>query len=81
MQPAYREGDVVVFSPLADVVDGCDCFVRLEPDHETTFKRIFIDDTTGRIRLQPLNANYAPRTIDREHVAGLYRAVWRMSRV
>ena len=81
MQPEYREGDVVVFSPLADVVDGCDCFVRLEPDHETTFKRVFVDEAAGRIRLQPLNPKYEPRTVDREQVAGMFRAVWRMSRL
>ena len=81
MQPAYQEGDVVVFAPLADVVDGCDCFVRLEPDHETTFKRVFLDEATGRIRLQPLNPDYPARVVDREHVAGLFRAVWRMSRL
>ena len=84
MTPDYRPGDIVVFSPLADVVDGCDCYARLEPDHETTFKRVYFerdDDAGERIRLVPLNAAYPVRTVDREQVAGLYRAVWRMSRV
>lgn len=80
MEPEYREGDVVVFSPEADVVGGCDCFVRLEPDHETTFKRVFFD-AEGEVRLQPLNPRYPSRVLDREQVAGLYRAVWRMSRL
>lgn len=81
MQPEYGEGDIVVFSPLADVVDGCDCFARLEPDHESTFKRVFLDLEHNTIRLQPLNKAYPSRTVDREQVAGLYRAVWRMSRI
>ncbi|MCC6680052.1 MAG: helix-turn-helix domain-containing protein [Phycisphaeraceae bacterium] len=81
MEPAYREGDVVVFSPLADVFDGCDCFVRLEPDHESTFKRIFFDGGGSMIRLQPLNPTFAPRIVKRGHVAGLYRAVLRISRL
>ncbi|WP_428387551.1 helix-turn-helix domain-containing protein [Mucisphaera sp.] len=81
MEPAYREGDVVVFSPEADVVDGCDCFVRLEPDHDTTFKRVFFDEGGKLVRLQPLNAAYPPRVVEREGVAGLYRAVWRMTRL
>ncbi|QDU72774.1 helix-turn-helix domain-containing protein [Mucisphaera calidilacus] len=80
MEPEYREGDVVVFSPESDVVDGCDCFVRLEPDHETTFKRVFFDGE-GEVRLQPLNPRYPARVLEREQVAGLYRAVWRMSRL
>jgi repressor LexA len=82
MQPEYREGDVVIFSPRAKVTDGCDCFVRLEPDHESTFKRIFFDDKKGRIiRLQPLNNRFPSRTVDREQVAGLYRAVARMQKL
>jgi SOS-response transcriptional repressor LexA len=83
MEPDYREGDIVVFSPQADVTEGCDCFARLEPEHETTFKRVFFEGEAGseRIRLQPVNQNFPPRTLPREAVAGLYRAVWRMSRL
>jgi phage repressor protein C with HTH and peptisase S24 domain len=81
MMPEYREGDIVIFSPLAKVVDGCDCFVRLEPDHETTFKRVFIDEAEGTIRLQPLNPVFPPVLRRRDEVAGMYRAVWRFSRL
>ena len=83
MIPDYNEGDIVVFSPRAEIKDGADCFVRLEPDHHTTFKRVFFEADQGqrkgsRIRLQPLNARYAPTTLPREQVSGLWRAVWRM---
>ncbi|MFN3166024.1 MAG: S24 family peptidase [Phycisphaeraceae bacterium] len=81
MLPEYRAGDVVVFSPLADVVDGSDCFARLEPDHESTFKRVFFDHDADTIRLEPLNRDYPTRTVARDQVAGLFRAVWRMSRL
>lgn len=82
MEPQYREGDIVVFSPAAATPDGCDCFVRLEPDHETTFKRVFFEGEEGRmIRLQPLNERYQARVVDREQVAGLYAAVYVMRRV
>jgi len=81
MLPEYRDGDVVIFSPLADVIDGCDCFVRLEDSHETTFKRVYLEEEGRRIRLQPLNPRFAPQTRPREEVAGVYRAVWRMSRL
>ncbi len=43
MMPDYREGDIVVFSPARDLRDGMDCFVRLEPDHQSTFKRVFFE--------------------------------------
>ncbi len=79
MLPDYQEGDVVVFSPAAEVVDGCDCFVRLEPDHACTFKRVFFDN--GSLRLQPLNPKFPPQTVKRQEVAGMYRAVWRFQRL
>ncbi len=81
MEPNYREGDIVVFSPEAAFESGCDYFVRLEPDHESTFKRVFIEGEGGSetIVLQPLNAKFPPRVVKRENVSGMYRAVWRMS--
>lgn len=84
MLPEYREGDVVVFSPAREVTSGSDCFARLEPDHETTFKRVFFEpgpDGATQIRLQPLNSIYPPRVVPREGVAGLYRAVTVMRRL
>lgn len=84
MLPEYREGDIVVFSPLRDVSSGMDCFVRLEPDHESTFKRVYFEvgaEGEALIRLQPTNSAYPPRVVAREDVAGLYAAVSVMRRV
>lgn len=81
MMPNYQAGDIVVFSPLADIVDGCDCFARLEPDHESTFKRVFFEADQNAIRLEALNPEYGSRIVERDQVAGLFRAVWRMSRL
>lgn len=83
MLPEYRQGDVVVFSPARDVCNGDDCFARLEPDHETTFKRVFFEGESGeeQIRLQPLNPAYPPRVVPRDQVAGLYAAVTVMRRI
>ena len=81
MAPEYVEGDVVVFSPERDAQDGSDCFVRLERDGETTFKRVYFERGAGEdegeaiIRLQPLNARYPAKRVRREEVAGLYAAV------
>ena len=81
MQPGYGEGDIVVCSASAKVEDGSDCFVRLEPDHESTFKRVYFDQGAGTIRLQPLNPDFEARVVKREQVAGMYRAVWKFSKV
>jgi len=80
MAPDYREGDIVVFSPAREIADGDDCFARLTPeagDDESTFKRVYFerDGERERIRLQPINSRFRPRVLDREEVAGLYRAV------
>jgi SOS-response transcriptional repressor LexA len=84
MLPTYAEGDIVIFSPAKPVRSGTDCFARLEPDHETTFKRVYFEvDARGRemIRLQPLNSAYPPRLVEREGVAGLYAAVSVLRRI
>lgn len=78
MEPSYQQGDIVVFSPLKAVKNGSDCFARLEPDHETTLKRVYFEtDAEGNelVRLQPLNSAYPPRVVKREQVAALYAAV------
>jgi repressor LexA len=45
MEPVYREGDIVVFSPMTATVDGSDCFVRFERNEESTFKRVYFEAT------------------------------------
>ena len=76
MQPDYREGEIVVFSPVLPTPSGSDCFVRLVRDNEVTFKRVYLEDEGETIRLQPLNNAYAPRSVDREDVAGMYAAAY-----
>jgi len=78
MEPEYRAGDIVVFSPARNVRSGADCFARLEPDHETTFRRAFFETCEGdaeRVRLQPINPKYPPLVLPRGRVAALDAAV------
>ena len=74
MEPKYFQGDIVVFSPAAEVQNGDDCFVRFTQPHETTFKRVFFEKGK-KIRLQPRNDKYAPNIVDGARVNGIYRAV------
>ena len=68
------------FSPGLPTPSGSDCFVRLERDNETTFKRIYLEDDRRTIpfrgRLQPLNGAYPPRSVEREDVTGLSAAAF-----
>ena len=74
MEPKFREGDIVIFSPAAEVHNGDDCFVRFAMPHETTFKRVFFEKK-DQIRLQPRNENYSPTTIEGKRINGIYRAI------
>ncbi|MCE7975328.1 MAG: XRE family transcriptional regulator [Leptolyngbya sp. PLA1] len=77
MLPEYGAGDVVIFSPAVSVRSGMDCFARIEPDHQTTFKRVYFDEDAGGtlVRLQPLNPAYPATRYPRDRIAGLYAAV------
>ena len=73
MEPKFCEGDIVVFSPAAEVHNGDDCFIRFAQPHETAFKRVFFEPD-NKVRLQPRNENYSPIIIDGKRINGLYRA-------
>ncbi len=74
MEPKFHEGDIVVFSPAAEVNNGDDCFVRFEMPHETSFKRVFFE-SKKKVRLQPRNEEYSPIVVESKRINGLYRAV------
>ena len=74
MEPKFREGDIVIFSPAAEVHNGDDCFVRFTMPHETTFKRAFFE-SDNKVRLQPRNEKYSPTIVEGNRINGLYRAV------
>ncbi|MBN1765238.1 MAG: helix-turn-helix domain-containing protein [Sedimentisphaerales bacterium] len=80
MEPKFQEGDIIIFSPQAEVRNGDDCFVRLTDPHETTFKQIFFEEN-GNIRLQPRNHSYTPQILPREKINGLWRAVIKYERL
>jgi repressor LexA len=74
MEPKFCEGDIVIFSPAAEVHNGDDCFLRFAMPHETTFKRVFFEPD-NKVRLQPRNEKYSPMIIEGKRINGLYRAV------
>ena len=74
MEPKFVEGDIVVFSPAAEVHSGDDCFVRFAMPHETTFKRVYFEKKK-QIRLQPRNDKYPPTIVENNRINGIYRAV------
>jgi SOS-response transcriptional repressor LexA len=77
MEPKYREGDLVIFSPNTEPHDGDDCFVRFAADNSTTFKR-FRTTPNGRIRLMPINGKYPAEEYDPRDINGLWPATIRV---
>lgn len=80
MEPKFYEGDIVIFSPAAEVHNGDDCFIRFTGPHETAFKRVFFEPD-NKVRLQPRNDNYSPLIIGGKRIDGLYRAVIKYERL
>ena len=80
MEPRYQQGDVVIFSPAAEVSNGDDCFIRFKSPHETTFKRVFFEGD-DKMRLQPRNEKYPPIIVTEDRIDGIYRAVVRYERL
>ncbi len=80
MEPNFREGDIVVFSPMAEVSSGDDCFVRFASPHETMFKRVFFEPD-DMVRLQSRNDKYAPMMVEGKRINGLYRAIAKYERL
>jgi len=80
MEPKFREGDIVVFSPAAEVHNGDDCFIRFTEPHETAFKRVFFEPN-NEVRLQPRNEKYSPIIIDGKRINGLYRAITKIEKL
>ncbi|MHC4624685.1 MAG: XRE family transcriptional regulator [Planctomycetota bacterium] len=80
MEPRFREGDIVVFSPAAEVHNGDDCFIRFASPHETSFKRVFFEPD-NKVRLQPRNERYSPIIVEGKRINGLYRAVSKYERL
>lgn len=80
MEPRFRQGDIVVFSPASEVHNGDDCFIRFSEPHETAFKKVFFEPE-NKVRLQPRNESYSPIIVDGKRITGLYRAVIKYERL
>lgn len=80
MEPDYRQGDIVVFSPNVVARDGDDCFVRFAESGGTTFKRMYQDDEQT-VRLQSLNNRYPSESYPCRKITGLWPAVFRIQRL
>ena len=76
MEPGFNEGDVLYFSPGAEMRDGDYACVRI--DEKSTFRQVFIQDDI--VRLAAINRKYPEVRLARDQVKSMFRLVWRMTR-
>jgi phage repressor protein C with HTH and peptisase S24 domain len=74
MEPAYRDGDIIVVSPAAPVRRGDRVVVKTK-EGEVMVKELK-RKTAKTIELQSLNAEHADRTLAAADVAWIARIVW-----
>ena len=76
MAPEFQPGDILFFSPAAEIHDADYACVRI--DDRSTFRQVFIEDDV--IRLVPANRKYAELRLARGQVKGMFRLMWRMTK-
>ena len=74
MQPAYRDGDVIIVSPAAPVRRGDRVVVKTKKD-EVIVKELK-RQTAKSVELKSLNADHADRTLPMDDVVWIARIVW-----
>lgn len=74
MLPLYRDGDIIVVSPTAQMRRGDRVVVRTK-DGEVLVK-ILHRQTPRLVELHSLNESHAPRVIDTRDIEGMGRIVW-----
>lgn len=74
MLPLYRDGDVIVVSPTAQLRRGDRVVVRTR-DGEVMVK-ILYRQTTRTVELHSLNPEHQPRIIDLDNIDGIARIIW-----
>ena len=74
MQPAYRDGDVIIVSPAAPVRRGDRVVVKTKSG-EVMVKELK-RQTAKQVELKSLNADHPERTLSLEEVVWIARIVW-----
>ena len=74
MQPAYRDGDVIIVSPAAPVRRGDRVVVKTK-NGEVMVKELK-RQTAKQVELKSLNADHPERTLSLEEVVWIARIVW-----
>ena len=75
---SFAAGETLVFSIDREVRQG-EYALAFVDEARFLFRRVFFE-SRGRVRLQPLNLDYAPELVERDQIRRLYRLVTRVAR-
>jgi len=62
MSPLFQDGDIVVVSPRALLVDGCIVAAYIEPDGDIV--KVYREQPDGAVVLEPVNPEYPQLTLE-----------------
>lgn len=74
LEPVYRDGDLIVLSPAADIGRGSRVAVKTASGN--VLIKELAERTTRQIELVPLSASGTPRTLPAAEIAWITRIVW-----
>lgn len=74
MVPVYRDGDIIIVSPAADIRRGDRVVVKTTSDE--VMAKVLARKTATRVELQSLNPAYDDRTLKPEDVLWMARIIW-----
>jgi phage repressor protein C with HTH and peptisase S24 domain len=74
MAPVYRDGDIIIISPAADVRRGDRVVVRTRKG-EVMAKQL-LRQTAQRLELGSLNPRHPTRTLDMSEIRWMARIMW-----
>jgi phage repressor protein C with HTH and peptisase S24 domain len=74
MEPVYRDGDIVVISPAAEIRRGDRVVVRTHGGE--VMAKVFLRRTATRVELTSINPAHGDRMLNAEEMAWMSRIVW-----
>ena len=79
-QPAFRPGDILVFSSSGKVESGNFVFLQSKQGADE-FTQIFFSREGSEVRMRPLNGNYSERVVRRADVKQMFKIIARIERM
>ncbi|MCF8469855.1 MAG: helix-turn-helix transcriptional regulator [Parvibaculum sp.] len=74
MMPVYRDGDIIIVSPAADIRRGDRVVVKTTSDE--VMAKVLARKTATRIELHSLNPAYDDRTLKPQDILWMARIIW-----